>query len=156
MSLGHHGANLCLLLRVTIVTFLRLFFASGGEARGQLERCQKIVQETGLHEAVIGGDMNTECLPGSRIGSFIAGTPEPSAEELARECAVSLRIGSTEGEDEQREEGEPVDTVPAAAGPTEATCPLVLRPLCLSSCLLDHHHSPLPTSSPATSTLQPL
>lgn len=81
----------------------------------QLEKCLKMVREAGLRETLVVGDMNTECLPGSCVGAFIAGTAEPSPGELAKECAVSLRIGSSEGED-----GEPSDTLSAEARPTEA------------------------------------
>eukprot|EP00927_Polykrikos_kofoidii_P056696 TRINITY_DN50786_c0_g1_i1.p1 TRINITY_DN50786_c0_g1~~TRINITY_DN50786_c0_g1_i1.p1 ORF type:complete len:603 (+),score=84.10 TRINITY_DN50786_c0_g1_i1:59-1867(+) len=92
----------------------------------QLIKCLELVRRMGVHEAVLAGDLNTECLPGSCVSAFVAGTPEPTADEMKRECASELRLGAVceDGDDGADALGSAVETdknvASAEAGPTDA------------------------------------
>jgi len=56
----------------------------------------QMVREMGTREAVIMGDMNTECKPGSCVAALVPGAPVPSDAEMRAECASDLRLSPEE------------------------------------------------------------
>ena len=58
---------------------------------GQLEKCLEAARSFGTREVVIAGDLNTEALRGSAVGTLL-GVGEPTPDDLARECA-SAELG---------------------------------------------------------------
>ena len=85
----------------TAVMSVHLDATSEAKRVKQIERClERARKELGTREAVIAGDLNTELLPGSCVEAFLAdAAPEPTEEELARECASALRLSQDEGEE---------------------------------------------------------
>ena len=69
---------------------------------GQLEKCLEAARSFGTREVVIAGDLNTEALRGSAVGTLL-GVGEPTADDLARECASALRLGDAEPSDDEGE-----------------------------------------------------
>eukprot|EP00403_Amphidinium_massartii_P001689 CAMPEP_0178378412 /NCGR_PEP_ID=MMETSP0689_2-20121128/4415_1 /TAXON_ID=160604 /ORGANISM="Amphidinium massartii, Strain CS-259" /LENGTH=516 /DNA_ID=CAMNT_0019998485 /DNA_START=240 /DNA_END=1787 /DNA_ORIENTATION=- len=72
----------------------------------QLLNCLDLARQVGSREVVIAGDMNTECLTGSCVASILADMPQPSAEDLARECASARRLGAEAEADDDEDEAE--------------------------------------------------
>merc|ERR1719329_1720759 len=70
----------------TVVFSVHLDAQSEEKRVEQLCACLGLVRQAGAREVVIAGDMNTEVLAGSCVGASIDGCPDPSAEDLAREC----------------------------------------------------------------------
>ena len=64
-----------------------------------LAKCIEHASSLGTREVIICGDMNSELLRGSCVSAFLADEPEPTAEELERECSSALRLGDSEGEE---------------------------------------------------------
>ena len=64
----------------------------------QLRKCLERARLMGTRDAVLAGDMNSECLPGSCLRAYFA-SEEPSAFELQRECAAGLRMRAEEGDE---------------------------------------------------------
>jgi len=87
------------MLDPTVVFSVHLDAKTEGKRVDQLKKCCSFMRQIGVREGVIAGDMNTECLPGSCVSAFIAGTPEPTEAEMNRECASALRL-STNTDDE--------------------------------------------------------
>mmetsp|Transcript_91820 Transcript_91820/g.285704 ORF Transcript_91820/g.285704 Transcript_91820/m.285704 type:complete len:565 (-) Transcript_91820:28-1722(-) len=115
---GRRGSALEALGR-TVVVSLHLDAKSEEKRVEQLKTCAGLARQLGVREMVIAGDLNTECLPGSCVGAFVAGTPEPTEAELARECAVALRVTSGEGD----EPPEVAEGAGEAGGPVEPPGP---------------------------------
>ena len=61
-----------------------------------LGRCLELSRGCGCRHAVLLGDFNTECLPGSCVGAFLADSVPPTAEDMAREMASAMRLGGGE------------------------------------------------------------
>lgn len=64
----------------------------------QLRKCLERARGMGTRDAVLAGDMNSECLPGSCVRAYFT-SEEPSGEELQRECAAGLRMSGEEGDE---------------------------------------------------------
>lgn len=66
----------------------------------QLKKCLDRARALGTRNAVLAGDMNTECLPGSCVQAMISREPV-TQEQMARECASALRLKGDEEEDSE-------------------------------------------------------
>ena len=59
---------------------------------GQLEKCLEAARSFGTREVVIAGDLNTEALRGSAVGTLL-GVGEPTPDDLAREARARCASG---------------------------------------------------------------
>jgi len=67
----------------------------------QVLKCLSLAREMEVREVVFAGDMNSEFLTGSCVTALLHDTSKPSEEEMARQCALSLRLSNAEGGDEE-------------------------------------------------------
>jgi len=72
----------------------------------QVMKCLTLVREMEGREVVLAGDMNSEFFPGSCVTALLDQTPMPSAEEMALQCAQSLRLSNAEGDEDEEEQAQ--------------------------------------------------
>eukprot|EP00811_Abedinium_folium_P034041 NODE_6958_length_1621_cov_9.708835.p1 GENE.NODE_6958_length_1621_cov_9.708835~~NODE_6958_length_1621_cov_9.708835.p1 ORF type:complete len:411 (-),score=127.91 NODE_6958_length_1621_cov_9.708835:389-1558(-) len=118
---GCRGTALASLGRTVIIS-VHLDAGSEEMRVGQIARSLSCVRHAGARDAVIVGDMNTGCAPGTCIAAFVDGAREPAPEEFARECGKALRVGASSDDcvDDGADDTSVGVGAPTADAPTEA------------------------------------